>query len=89
MTVKTTTDRRGLLKVAGGVVGGLVVGGVVGALAFPRGGETITVTNTVTNTVTREVTKEVEVPVAKKGWEGKRWVPIVNKFMTFKEVQDT
>ncbi|GBC68413.1 hypothetical protein HRbin01_00094 [archaeon HR01] len=74
---------------AGGIAGGLVVGGVIGALAFPRGAETVTVTGTITREVTKEVTKEVEVPVAKKGWEGRKWIPIVNKFMTFKEVQDT
>jgi hypothetical protein len=88
MSEKAETNRRGFLKVAGSVAGGLVVGGVIGALAFPRGAETVTVTNTVTSTLTREVTKEVEVPVAKKGWEGKKWVPIVNKFLTFREVQD-
>ncbi|MEM4151882.1 MAG: hypothetical protein QW663_04145 [Nitrososphaerota archaeon] len=75
MTEKPKSDRRAFLGTVAGTVGGLVVGAALGSLAFPQ-------------RIVQEVTKEVEVPVAKKGWEGRRWIPIVNKYMTFKEVQD-
>lgn len=82
MSKGSPSDRRTFLGTLAGAVGGLIVGTALGTLATPRGDRTVT------KEVIREITKEAEVPAVKAAWTGKRWVPIINKFMTFKEVQD-
>jgi ABC-type Fe3+ transport system substrate-binding protein len=95
------TPRRDFLKYLGSGVLGAIIGGAAvaasGAAAPPPSPETVTVTRTevgaaqtVTQTVTATATTTVtaQPPTLKAGWEGAKWIPIVNKKMTFKEVQE-
>jgi hypothetical protein len=83
-----STSRRTFIGTIAGAAAGLVVGAAVGSRFLPPAQVERTITRTVMSEVTREVTKELEVPAAKTAWTGKKWVPIVNKFMTFKDLQD-
>ncbi len=85
---KAASSRRAFIGTVAGAIAGLVVGAAVGSRVLPPTQLERTITRTVISEVTREVTKELEVPAAKTAWTGKKWVPIVNKFMTFKDLQD-